>query len=163
MQAMEHFDLLADVSTMTLATRGAQGEPHACAVYFAADDKNRLYFFSDPQSQHGQDLAGDPRSAVSIYPECLHWREIRGIQMRGLASQVPPGAAWEAGWESFKAKFPFVAELEEVVAGNVLYVFAPQWIRLVDNRLGFGYKQEWYLEKSPRRMPSPGSPRSGTR
>jgi len=35
--------------------------------------------------------------------------------------------------------------LEEMVARNALYVFQPRWIRLVDNRRGFGFKQEWTL------------------
>ena len=38
---------------------------------------------------------------------------------------------------------PFVIQLEPVVARNEMYAFAPSWIRLVDNRRGFGFKQEW--------------------
>ncbi len=40
-------DLLA-LPAMTLATTGPSGEPHAAPVYFAADEDQRLYFFSEP-------------------------------------------------------------------------------------------------------------------
>ena len=136
---------LLQVTTMTLATSGAQGEPHAAAVYFAADEHLRLYFFSDPQSQHGQDLSREWRAAVSFYPQTQDWREIRGVQMRGEVRMVAAGPEWEVGWTVFAAKFPFVRHLKVIVAQNALYVFIPDWIRLVDNSQGFGFKREWTL------------------
>ncbi len=134
---------LLQVSTMTLATSGAGGEPHAAAVYFAADEDMRLYFFSDPESQHGQDLSRDQRAAVSCYPQTQDWQDIRGVQMRGQVQRVKPDLEWEVGWEVYTAKFPFVRELKAIVAQNSLYVFVPSWVRLVDNRRAFGFKQEW--------------------
>jgi uncharacterized protein YhbP (UPF0306 family) len=136
-------DLLA-IHTLTLATQGADG-PHAAPVYFAADEDLHLYFFSDPQSQHAFHLAQDPRAAVAFYPPSQDWQEIRGLQMRGKVHLLKPGAQWEQGWACYRAKFPFVDALKAIVAQNALYVFTPHWIRLVDNRQGFGFKQEWTL------------------
>jgi uncharacterized protein YhbP (UPF0306 family) len=137
-------DLLA-LSTMTLATCGADGEPHAADVYFAADQALRLYFFSDPESQHGQDLAVRSRAAVTFHPECRDWQDIQGLQMRGEVSRVETGPEWETAWELYQGKFPFVSDLKDIVARNTLYVFIPGWVRLVDNQQGFGFKQEWTL------------------
>ncbi len=137
-------DLLS-LSTMTLATTGADGDPHAAPVYFAADTDLTLYFFSAPDSQHGQDLRHNPRAAAAIYPECFGWEDIRGLQLRGLVMRLDRGPAWEAAWAVYVAKFPFVAALKVIVAMNELYAFRPRWIRLVDNRRGFGFKQEWAL------------------
>jgi uncharacterized protein YhbP (UPF0306 family) len=136
-------DLLA-LHTLTLATQGKDG-PHAAPVYFAADEALRLYFFSDPQSQHSRDLAKDVRAAVAFYPPSLDWRELRGLQMHGRAQPLVAGDWWDRGWACYLAKFPFVATLKDIVAQNALYVFTPLWIRLVDNRRGFGFKQEWVL------------------
>ena len=136
---------LVNLSTMTLATTGPDGEPHNAPLYFAADRDLRLYFFSDPASQHARDLAGDERAAVSFYPLCQGWESIRGVQMRGTAGPVEPGAAWEAGRAVYREKFPFVEALEAEIAQNQLYVFVPRWVRLVDNRRGFGFKREWTL------------------
>ena len=134
---------LLDLSTLSLSTIGADGEPHAAAVYFAAGKALRLYFFSDEGSQHSQDVRGDPRAAAAIYPECRDWQDIRGLQLRGEVRAVEPGPDWDSAWEIYEAKFPFVSELRAVVSRNTLYVFEPYWIRLVDNRRGFGFKEEW--------------------
>jgi len=137
-------DLLA-LSALTLATAGRDGQPHAAAVYFAADENLRLYFFSDPLSQHGQDIAYDPRAAVAIYPECRGWEDIRGLQMRGEVRLVSSQAEWQSAWQKYLAKFPFVSALGQEVAQNALYVFIPRWVRWMDNRRGFGFKREWEL------------------
>lgn len=134
---------LVQIPTLTLATTGAEGEPHAAAVYFAASEGLQLYFFSDPESQHGQDVARDPRTAVSFYPETQGWQDIRGVQMRGEVHMVEKGKQWKTAWELYIAKFPFVRQLKAIVEQNALYVFVPSWVRLVDNTQGFGFKQEW--------------------
>jgi uncharacterized protein YhbP (UPF0306 family) len=152
----ELVELLA-VSTLTLATTGPDGQPHAAPVYFASEMVIRkhlsalsrgaltLYFFSDPQSQHGTDLASNPHAAAAVYPPCFDWQDIRGLQLRGTASKVTSEQQWERGWAQYQAKFPFVSTLKEVVTRSSLYVFLPSWVRLVDNRQGFGFKREWEL------------------
>ena len=139
-------DLLA-LPAMTLSTTGPDGAPHAATVYFAADEKVNLYFFSDAGSQHAQDLAADARAAAAIHPLVSGWQEIRGLQLRGRVRAVPKGAEWERAWALYQAKFPFVENLKEVVSTNVLHVLEPDWIRLVDNRQGFGHKEERVVSK----------------
>ena len=143
---------LLSLSSMTLATTGLTGQPHAAPVYFAAHPTRTgdeaipslsFFFFSDPQSQHGKDLAQDRRAAAAIYPECQDWQEIRGLQMRGQVLELKDESQWERAWKIYQQKFPFVAGMKEIVARNRLYAFIPDWLRLVDNRRGFGFKQEW--------------------
>ena len=142
---------LLQLSTMTLATTGDQGEPHTAPVYFAAVQEAsysvqlamRLYFFSDSDSQHVRDIDHQPAAAVAIYPESTSWQDIRGLQMRGMVYRVEPGSEWERAWESYRLKFPFVMALKAIVARNALFAFQPRWLRWLDNRRGFGFKQEW--------------------
>jgi uncharacterized protein YhbP (UPF0306 family) len=136
---------LLHLATMTLATTGPDGEAHAAAVYFAAGEDLKLYFFSAAGSQHSLDLKMRPQAAAAIYPEVTGWQAIRGLQLRGRAETLPPGEEWQAAWEIYTGKFPFVKALKAIVASNELYVFTPGWLRLVDNRGGFGFKQEWNL------------------
>ena len=138
---------LLDLSTLSLSTAGSDGEPHAAAVYFAVGEALGFYFFSDEGSQHSQDVGRDPRAAAAIYPECRDWQDIRGLQLRGEVRAVEPGPEWDAAWKIYEAKFPFVSELRAVVSRNTLYVFEPLWIRLVDNRRGFGFKEEWVIPR----------------
>jgi uncharacterized protein YhbP (UPF0306 family) len=136
---------LLQLATMTLATTGADGEAHAAAVYFAAGEDLKVYFFSAADSQHSLDLKRHPKAAAAIYPEVTGWQAIRGLQLRGRAALVPPGVDWQAAWAIYAGKFPFVKALKAIVASNELYAFTPGWLRLVDNRRGFGFKQEWDL------------------
>jgi hypothetical protein len=145
------YEELFQVAAMTLCTTDAKGSPCAAPVYFTALQDAackiglgwRLYFFSEEASQHARNLARDPRAAAAIHPECQDWQDIRGLQLRGAVLPVAKSSEWEAAWQAYGDKFPFVAQLKPIVARNTLYAFTPAWIRLVDNRRGFGFKQEW--------------------
>ncbi len=153
---------LLKLSTMTIATVGADGQPHAAAVYFVADEiafltklnphissqnstepSLSIFFFSDPASQHSQDFSFNPRAAVTIYPEVIEWRKIQGLQMRGIVQMIPKGTLWEYGWSLYQQKFPFVITLKPIVRRNTFYRFIPQWLRWLDNRQKLGFKKEW--------------------
>ncbi|RPI24477.1 MAG: hypothetical protein EHM70_21255 [Chloroflexota bacterium] len=137
-------DLLS-LSTLSLATVGEAGEPHVAPVYFAQAEDMRLYFFSENHTQHGRDLGKNADASVCIYPETQSWREIRGLQMRGRVSVVERGPEWDAAWSLYVEKFPFAAGMRWMIKRHTLYVFIPGWVRLIDNRSGLGYKEEWTL------------------
>jgi uncharacterized protein YhbP (UPF0306 family) len=145
------YEELFQIAAMTLSTIDPVGSPCAAPVYFVAREQSlnqgitgwRLYFFSVPDSQHAQNITREAQAAAAIYPECRGWQDIRGLQLRGQVKSVAQGHEWEVAWRAYCAKFPFVGELKPIVARNELYAFTPEWIRLVDNRRGFGFKQEW--------------------
>lgn len=134
-----------NLTTMSLATSNPAGEPHAAAVYFASHESPRLelFFFSSANSRHARDLALNPQAAVAIYPQVFDWQEICGLQLRGRVERVPAGTPWEQAWITYQEKFPFTKNLREIIDRNTLYVFNPSWMRLIDNRVYFGYIQEW--------------------
>ena len=134
-------DLLS-LPVLTLATVDLKNQPHAASLYFAADQANRLYFYSDPDSQHGKDAAGGCSAAVTIHPLVEGWEEIRGLQMEGIVRPVSDPVEREKAFNIYRNKFLFVSGLKNLLDENSLYVFTPHWIRLVDNLRGFGYKEE---------------------
>lgn len=138
---------LLDLPALTLATVDQNGIPHAATLFFVADDNTRLYYLSDQNSQHSQDLAYNDKAAVTIYPLVKNWQEIRGLQMKGVVAKVD-GEESEKALEKYIKKFPFVRELEGEVSKNQMYVFIPDWIRYVDNSKGFGHKEEKTLDGS---------------
>ena len=144
---VELLDLFS-LPALTLATTGPDGEPHAAAVYFVVLGEGanlRFYFFSDPDSQHGQDLHSNPQAAASLFPLAEGWRDIRGLQLRGQVNRVPAGEEWDSAWSAYAVKFPFVVGLRDEVLRNSLYGLIPSWLRLVDNQRGFGFKEEWTI------------------
>jgi uncharacterized protein YhbP (UPF0306 family) len=139
---MAKAELLA-LPVMTLATRGADGQPHAAPVYFVADGAQSLYFFSSGGSQHAHDLDASPKAAAAVFTPVQGWREIRGLQMRGLVRAVGPGPEWDRAWEMYLAKFPFAAEQKVQAMRDTLFVFETAWVRALDHARGFGYSDEW--------------------
>jgi uncharacterized protein YhbP (UPF0306 family) len=134
---------LLHLTTMSIATVGMGGEPHVAAVYFVCDDQINFYFFSDTESQHTLDITHEPRAAIAVSGEHVGWQEIHGLQMRGAITAVDSKSQWQGAWELYQTKFPFVVNLRETILINQMYVFKPHWIRLIDNRKGFGFRREW--------------------
>jgi uncharacterized protein YhbP (UPF0306 family) len=136
--------LLEETTTMVLATRMPDGSPRATPVFFAADEHLRLIFLSDPDSVHSLNLSASPHASGAMYPEEGNWRKLRGVQMTGHA-RVLDGAEEEAARRTYARRFPCVADLASTMAASRIYSFTPSWVRLIDNRRGFGFQQEWSL------------------
>jgi uncharacterized protein YhbP (UPF0306 family) len=139
-------------STATLATAGEDG-PWAATVFFASDADLNLYFVSDHRTRHGRHLAARPEAVAAIHPDCATWAEVQGLQLTGRV-EILEGVNREAGLRCYLAKFHDVSALferprgadQETIAERLkaasLYRLKPHWIRLIDNRRGFGYKEE---------------------
>lgn len=54
---------------------------------------------------------------------------------------------WQQAWDAYAGRFEFVKQppFREMAQSQQMYVVQPQWIRLIDNREGFGFKQELNL------------------
>jgi uncharacterized protein len=140
-------NLLAKHSTLTLATATASGLPEAAPLFFAAAADGSLLFLSGTESRHSLNIAANDRAAVAIYGETRSWNDIIGLQMEGVVSAIPAGPEREAAWVTYKAKFPFVVEFEAEVSRSTFYRFTPRWVRLIDNGVRFGYKEEFTVEE----------------
>lgn len=102
-----------------------------------------MYYFSNSKSQHAQDTDNEVLAAVTVHSERSCWQDIHGLQMCGAITAVQSHNKWQEAWKLYQAKFPFAADLEQLVALNQPYVFNPYWNRVVDNRRGFGFNLEW--------------------
>ncbi|GAB4179916.1 MAG: hypothetical protein Fur0032_20720 [Terrimicrobiaceae bacterium] len=140
--------IMSNLTTMTLATAGPGGEPHAAAVYFAADRDGTLYFLSAKTTVHAEHLLRDPRVAATIHDENQQWESLRGIQLRGTAAPVAAARMPRAA-AVYAAKFAFAAikggaggALADALSKTTFWGLKPEWIRLIDNSRGFGFKEE---------------------
>ena len=136
--------------TMTLATVGPGGEPAAAPVFFVLFEDG-LLFLSEPSTRHVRNLLARPEVAVAIYKDGQAWEEIWGLQARGRVVRVPAPREAEAR-AAYARRFPFVeaaagTPLAEALARVRWYVVQLRWIRLIDNRRGFGWKAEWVRQQ----------------
>jgi uncharacterized protein YhbP (UPF0306 family) len=83
--------------------------------------------------------------AAGVFPAVDDWRAIRGLQIKGTVSPLK-GAEREEALALYARRFPFTAALADATERSAVFRLTPTWIRLIDNRRGFGFKQEWTLE-----------------
>jgi uncharacterized protein YhbP (UPF0306 family) len=137
---------LRERQVLTLAVTEADGNPYAAALFYAVDDELRFHVVTDPATRHGKAMLAYPSVAGTIQPDRQQWHEIRGVQFRGLCRQL--GSAERAqAWEIYIARFPFLQQpgaiLTRELATTAMWRIDTTWIRLIDNRISFGHKEEW--------------------
>ncbi|MSP41195.1 MAG: pyridoxamine 5'-phosphate oxidase [Deltaproteobacteria bacterium] len=145
-------DYLKGHRTMTLAT--CAGEiPWAATVFFASDDL-RLYFFSAPESRHGQNLTANSRVAVTIQEDYQDWRAIKGIQLEGHVELVDSLLEKAKAIAIYAGKYPDVIKLFTDPSSGIFhkaflkvkfYCVTPEKLFFIDNAQGFGKRQELTL------------------
>ncbi len=142
----EAVTLLGQCRTATLATVDPQGGPHAANIQYALDDKLNLYFVSSADTAHSRHLSAHPAVALTVYhhddaePGTIH-----GLQMHASAEAVNDAVERGKALALYSARFPFIATnpaLQAAVEQQCFYKITPTWLRLIDNRRGFGWKLE---------------------
>ena len=145
-------DYLATHNTMTLATC-ANDTPWAATVFYANDDL-RLFFFSSPQSRHGQNLLANDKVGVTVQEDYHDWRQIKGIQMEGTVSVVDSVIEKTKAMAVYARKYPDVIKLFTDPSSGALFkafskvkffVVIPTRVYFIDNQQGFGKRQELAL------------------
>ena len=142
---------LSSQSTLALATVGSEQTPQVAPLFFVHTFSERgalrVYWLSDPTSRHSANLDARSKAAVAVYAPVWEWREIRGVQMEGLAAPVHEVAEREHVLALYRAKFPFVTAVTfaVLVRNATLYALRVAWLRWLDNAQGFGHKREFRL------------------
>jgi uncharacterized protein len=131
---------------LTLAVTLGDGSPYAAALFYAVDDDLRLYVVTDPVTRHGQAMLANGVVAGTVQLDRQRWHEITGVQLRGHCRQLT-GDERARAWEIYTAGFSFLLQgnvvLTAELAKTAMWCIEPEWMRLIDNRLGFGHKDEW--------------------
>jgi uncharacterized protein YhbP (UPF0306 family) len=140
-------------NTMTLGT--CSGDvPWAATVFYASDDL-RLYFFSVPDSRHCENLAANPRVAVTVQEDYHDWQKIKGIQLEGTAILVDSLIEKAKAMAVYARKYPEVIKLFTNPASGVFYkaflkvkfyCVIPKKLFFIDNEQGFGKRQELVID-----------------
>lgn len=77
-------DFLAEGHTMTLVTNGANGFPHAIAMFYALDDDLTIRFATYASSQKVKNLERDPKVTLLVETGTAY-SELRGVMIQGRA------------------------------------------------------------------------------
>jgi PPOX class probable F420-dependent enzyme len=108
-------ELLAGSRTMTMATVGADGQPHLVAMWFALIDGD-VCFETKTKSQKAVNLRRDPR-ITCLVEDGTTYEDLRGAAIEGTAEVTDdPELLWRIGvniWERYYG--PYTDDLEPMV------------------------------------------------
>jgi uncharacterized protein len=122
---------------LTIAT-SVENEPWcANCFYVYLEDENALVFTTGYETRHGQDFLKNSLVAGSVVLETMVIGRIRGIQFQGIISE-PEGALSSRVKNAYLKRFPVAALMD-----TRLWVVKLTYLKMTDNRLGFGKKLIW--------------------
>jgi uncharacterized protein len=138
-------DFIGEHHTLTLAI-ARDNVPYCATCYYAwLDGQNQFIFTSDQETRHVRDVVegNNYRVAGAIALETRIVGKIRGIQFTGEMKALEGGELATAKARYLK-RFPIARLMPELH----LWSLSPDFIKMTDNRLGFGKKLTWTAEDS---------------
>ena len=130
-------DYIGEHHIFTLATC-SDNQPYTSTcfyVYIAA--KNMFVFTSDITTKHIADVMNQPNVAGAIALETSIIGKIRGLQFTGIIKKLEDKELSVAS-KAYIKKFPIA-----LLAKTTLWGITPNFMKMTDNRLGFGKKIIW--------------------
>ena len=133
-------DFIGEHHVLTLATVAENAPWCANCFYVYLEEENCFVFTSDDKTKHVQDVETNKNVAGSVVLETQTVGKIQGIQFRGIMERPDKGIDGKAK-KAYLKKFPYA-----VLMKTSLWVLKPEYIKMTDNRLGFGKKLIWEEE-----------------
>ena len=129
-------ELLSAHHLLHLATC-TEGVPWCASLFYALNKEQvRLIVASNPKTRHTLSANAHSRVAGSIALESEMIGEIRGVQFEGIWQR-----AKREDKRCYFARFPYACALFPT-----LWAIALTYVKLTDNRLGFGKKLEFFFD-----------------
>ncbi|OPZ97375.1 MAG: hypothetical protein BWY70_01516 [Bacteroidetes bacterium ADurb.Bin408] len=119
---------------LTLSTSDGSVPYAASCFYIYAEETNTLYFASSPDTKHIMDALKQPLVAGTIASETLIIKRIRGVQFTGRLTEEYS----EEVRKKYIKRFPVA-----LFVPFRLWAIELHFIKMTDNRLGFGEKIIW--------------------
>ena len=130
-------DFINEHHVLTLATC-VENQPWCTNCFYVyLEDENCFVYTSDDETRHVKEVLVNTKVAASVVVETNVVGKIQGIQLTG--TMVRPGNELDSKVKkAYLKKFPFA-----VLMKTSLWVLKPDFIKMTDNRLGFGKKLIW--------------------
>lgn len=122
---------------LTIATT-VNNEPWCANCFYAyLEEENSLIFTTGGDTRHGKEFTLNPVVAGSVVLETMVLGKIRGIQFQGIVSE-PEGELLSKAKRAYLFRFPVAALMD-----TRLWIVKLTYLKMTDNRLGFGKKLIW--------------------
>lgn len=127
----------------TIATSVASEPWCANCFYVYLEDENALVFTTDTDTRHGQEFRKNPFVAGTVVLETWVIGKVRGIQFQGIVSELKDEKL-ERARSAYIRRFPVAMMMD-----TCLWAVDLTYVKMTDNRLGFGKKIVWNINGKP--------------
>jgi len=125
---------------LTVATSVNNEAWCANCFYTYLENDNLLVFTTSEDTRHGKEFMENPFVAGSVVLETAVIGKIQGIQFQGIIYK-PAGEELDKVKSRYLKRFPIAALMD-----THLWAIKPTYIKMTDNRFGFGKKLIWTAE-----------------
>ena len=122
---------------LTLATVSGDQPWVSNCFYALMEDQMALVFTSGYETRHIQEVAKNSKVAGSVVLETSLIGKIQGVQFSGTL-QLGENEELAAAEKAYLKRFPFAALMD-----TTLWILPINYLKMTDNRLGFGKKLIW--------------------
>jgi len=126
---------------LTIATSNDNEPWCANCFYVFLEEGNCLVFTTDDDTRHGREFEKNPKVAGSVVLETNVIGKIQGIQFQGIVSRPGDNDLGRIK-KAYLKRFPVAA-----LMNTSLWVVSLTYLKMTDNRLGFGKKLIWEKER----------------
>jgi uncharacterized protein YhbP (UPF0306 family) len=133
-------DFIGEHHILTLAV-ARENVPYCATCFYAyLPAQNQFIFTSGHETRHIRDVleGGNPNVAGTIALETKIVGKIRGIQFTGLMQELE-GDELKKARSAYLKRFPIARLMPDLN----LWILSPDFIKMTDNRFGFGKKLIW--------------------
>jgi uncharacterized protein len=122
---------------LTLATVSGDQPWVSNCFYAFLEEQMAFVFTSGYETRHIQEVAQNPKVAGNVVLETSIIGKIQGIQFSGTLFKAEDDALDKAS-SAYLKRFPFAALMD-----TTLWILEIDFLKMTDNRLGFGKKLLW--------------------
>lgn len=108
--------------------------------YAFVEEQMAFVFTSGYETRHIQEVTQNNKVAGNVVLETSIIGKIQGIQFSGTLAKAE-GEALDKTSSAYLKRFPFAALMD-----TTLWIFTIDYLKMTDNRLGFGKKMVWQRE-----------------
>ena len=130
-------DFISDHHVLTLSTV-KDGQPYTSNCFYVyLPEQNMFVFTSDKETRHGSEMLNNPKVGANIVLETKAIGKIQGLQIMGIGEELQSEELKKAK-RAYLKKYPYA-----VLKLETMWGLKVNFLKLTDNRLGFGKKLIW--------------------
>lgn len=130
--------ILDNVALCTMSTVNQDGTAHVNTAFFCVDSEWRLFFVSEEQTRHSQNINERSSVAVAVFRSDQGWDDWKtGLQLFGRC-RMARGGDTELGARLYKERFPAYADWLQEIGRDTqdsdlprFFIFVPESVKLL--------------------------------